>query len=157
VRNSIECWRALTRRAAARPNLSASSEEAGIGKSRLVKVVRRPRSATRIRFRSVAVRWATCSPLGEQSFGAVGAVVRSAAGMMQNDNADEMRGSSAALLTDLGLQGEEAKRLMPLLYHVLALATPMPPCSMSSPSNCGGRFSTQSAQSSNGGLRCRRC
>ena len=41
--------------------------------------------------------------------------------MMQNDSADEMRAKLAALLTDLGLQGEEAERLMPLLYHVLGL------------------------------------
>ncbi|TIT38291.1 MAG: adenylate/guanylate cyclase domain-containing protein [Mesorhizobium sp.] len=97
--------------------------EAGIGKSRLVREF-----VTRVgdddRFRNVAVRQATCSPLGEQSFGALGAVVRSAAGMMQNDNGDEMRGKLAALLTDLGLQGDEAKRLMPLLYHVLGLGDP---------------------------------
>ncbi|TIQ63659.1 MAG: adenylate/guanylate cyclase domain-containing protein, partial [Mesorhizobium sp.] len=76
------------------------------------------------RFRNVAVRQATCSPLGEQSFGALGAVVRSAAGMMQSDTGDEMRAKLAGLLTDLGLQGEEAKRLMPLLYHVLGLGDP---------------------------------
>ncbi|TGS48742.1 MULTISPECIES: adenylate/guanylate cyclase domain-containing protein [unclassified Mesorhizobium] len=97
--------------------------EAGIGKSRLVREF-----VTRVgdddRFRNVAVRQATCSPLGEQSFGALGAVVRSAAGMMQNDNGDEMRGKLAALLTDLGLRGDEAKRLMPLLYHVLGLGDP---------------------------------
>lgn len=97
--------------------------EAGIGKSRLVKEFV-ARVGDEDRFRNVAVRQATCSPLGEQSFGALGAVVRSAAGMMQNDNGDEMRGKLAALLTDLGLQGEEAKRLMPLLYHVLGLGDP---------------------------------
>ncbi|MER8624913.1 adenylate/guanylate cyclase domain-containing protein [Mesorhizobium sp. M1143] len=97
--------------------------EAGIGKSRLVKEFV-ARLGDEDRFRNVAVRQATCSPLGEQSFGALGAVVRSAAGMMQNDNGDEMRGKLAALLADLGLQGEEAKRLMPLLYHVLGLGDP---------------------------------
>ncbi|ESZ55753.1 AAA family ATPase [Mesorhizobium sp. C120A] len=97
--------------------------EAGIGKSRLVKEFV-ARVGDEDRFRNVAVRQATCSPLGEQSFGALGAVVRSAAGMMQNDNGDEMRGKLAALLADLGLQGEEAKRLMPLLYHVLGLGDP---------------------------------
>ncbi|ESY04023.1 AAA family ATPase [Mesorhizobium sp. C386A] len=97
--------------------------EAGIGKSRLVKEFV-ARVGDEDRFRNVAVRQATCSPLGEQSFGALGAVVRSAAGMMQNDNGDEMWGKLAALLADLGLQGEEAKRLMPLLYHVLGLGDP---------------------------------
>ncbi|TJW91863.1 MAG: adenylate/guanylate cyclase domain-containing protein, partial [Mesorhizobium sp.] len=49
---------------------------------------------------------------------------RSAAGMMQNDSGDEVRGKLAGLLADLGLQGEESKRLMPLLYHVLGLGDP---------------------------------
>ena len=35
-----------------------------------------------------------------------------------------MREKLAALLAELGLQGEEAKRLMPLLYHVLGLGDP---------------------------------
>jgi predicted ATPase/class 3 adenylate cyclase len=97
--------------------------EAGIGKSRLVKeFVARVR--TEERFQNVAVRQAACSPLGEHSYGALGAVVRSAAGVVQNDSADEMRAKLAALLTDLGLQGEEAERLMPLLYHVLGLEDP---------------------------------
>ena len=94
--------------------------EAGIGKSRLVKEFV-ARVGDEDRFHDVAVRQATCSPLGERSYGALSAVVRSAAGMMQNDSADEMRGKLAGLLTDLGLQGEEAERLLPLLYHVLGL------------------------------------
>ena len=97
--------------------------EAGIGKSRLVNEFV-ARVGDEDRFQNVAVRQAACSPLGEQSYGALGAVVRSAAGMMQNDAPDEMRAKLAALLTDLGLQGEEAERLMPLLYHVLGLGDP---------------------------------
>lgn len=97
--------------------------EAGIGKSRLVKEFV-ARVGDEARFQHVAVRQAACSPLGEQSYGALGAVVRSAAGMMQNDSADEMRAKLIALLTDLGLQGEEAEWLTPLLYHVLGLGDP---------------------------------
>jgi predicted ATPase/class 3 adenylate cyclase len=97
--------------------------EAGIGKSRLVSEFV-ARVGYEHRFRSVTVRQAACSPLGERSYGAIGAVVRSAAGMMQNDAPSEMRAKLAALLTDLGLQGEEAARLMPLLYHVLGLGDP---------------------------------
>jgi predicted ATPase/class 3 adenylate cyclase len=97
--------------------------EAGIGKSRLLKEFV-ARVGTEERFQNVAVRQAACSPLGEQSYGALGAVVRSAAGIMQNDGADEMRAKLAALLTDLGLLGEEAERLMPQLYHVLGLEDP---------------------------------
>jgi predicted ATPase/class 3 adenylate cyclase len=97
--------------------------EAGIGKSRLVKEFV-ARVGEEERFRNVAVRQAACSPLGEQSYGALGAVVRSAAGVMHNDTPDGMRAKLAALLNDLGLQGEEAERLMPLLYHVLGLGDP---------------------------------
>ena len=97
--------------------------EAGIGKSRLMREFV-ARVSDEERFRNVAIRQAACSPLGEQSYGALGAVVRSAAGMMQNDAPDGMRAKLAALLTDLGLQGEESDRLMPLLYHVLGLGDP---------------------------------
>ncbi|MGO4676328.1 adenylate/guanylate cyclase domain-containing protein [Bosea sp. 2YAB26] len=97
--------------------------EAGIGKSRLVNEFV-GRLGCEERFRDVAVRQAACSPLGEQSFGAIGAVVRSAAGVMQNDAPDEMRLKLAALLANLGMAGEEAERLMPLLYHVLGLGDP---------------------------------
>jgi predicted ATPase/class 3 adenylate cyclase len=97
--------------------------EAGIGKSRLVNEFV-ARVGCEDRFRNVAVRQAACSSLGEQSYGAIGAVMRSAAGMMQNDAPDEMRVKLASLLTDLGLAGEEAERLMPLLYHVLGLGDP---------------------------------
>ncbi|MGO4736838.1 adenylate/guanylate cyclase domain-containing protein [Bosea sp. 2KB_26] len=97
--------------------------EAGIGKSRLVNEFV-GRLGCEERFRDVAVRQAACSPLGEQSFGAIGAVVRSAAGVMQNDAPDEMRLKLGALLANLGMAGEEAERLMPLLYHVLGLGDP---------------------------------
>ena len=69
--------------------------EAGIGKSRLVNEFV-ARVGYEERFQNVAVRQAVCSPLGEQSYGALGAVVRSAAGMMQNDAPDEMRAKLAA-------------------------------------------------------------
>ena len=94
--------------------------EAGIGKSRLVNEFI-ARVGYDERFQSVAVRQAACSPLGEQSYGAIGAVIRSAAAMMRNDSADEMRAKLAVLLTELGLQGEDSDQLVPLLYHVLGL------------------------------------
>ena len=97
--------------------------EAGIGKSRLVGEFI-ARLGDEDRFADVAVRQAACSPLGEQPYGAIAAVVRSAAGMMLSDPPSEMRAKLAALLTELGLEGEEAKNLMPLLFHVLGLGDP---------------------------------
>lgn len=97
--------------------------EAGIGKSRLVNEF-----ITRIgceeRFRNVAVRQAACSSLGEQPYGAIGAVMRSAAGITRNDAPDEMRAKLAALLAELGIAGDEAGRLLPLLDRVLGLGDP---------------------------------
>ena len=65
--------------------------EAGIGKSRMVSELI-TRIGSEERFRHVAIRQTACSSLGDQPYGAIGAVVRSAAGMMQNDAPDEMRG-----------------------------------------------------------------
>lgn len=97
--------------------------EAGIGKSRLVnEFVARIRDEER--FAVVAVRQTTCSPLGEQSYGALGQVVRSAAGMMQSDPPDAIRQKLGALLADLRIDGEEAARLRPLLFHVLGIGDP---------------------------------
>jgi len=97
--------------------------EAGVGKSRLVSefIVRIGESE---RYRNVAVRQAACSPLGEQSYGAIGAVVRSAAGIMQNASPAEMRAKLADLLAELGIVSDEAARLTPLLYHVIGLGDP---------------------------------
>ena len=98
--------------------------EAGIGKSRLVNEFV-ARVGDEDRFRDVAVRQAACSPLGEQSYGAIG---RGGAQRCRDDAKRHRRtkcgGSSRLCLTDLGLQGEEAERLMPLLYHVLGLGDP---------------------------------
>ena len=97
--------------------------EAGIGKSRLVNEFI-ARLGDEDRFADVAVRRTACSPLGEQSYGAIAAVVRSAAGMMLGDPPDEMRAKLASLLRGLGIDGDEAIRLMPLLFHVLGLGDP---------------------------------
>ncbi|MDW6025115.1 adenylate/guanylate cyclase domain-containing protein [Mesorhizobium sp. BAC0120] len=97
--------------------------EAGIGKSRLVReFIARVRDDER--FGNVAVRQTACSPRGEQSYGALAAVVRSAGGMMQNDPPDEIRAKLGLLLGELGLHGEEAERLKPLLFHVLGVSDP---------------------------------
>ena len=97
--------------------------EAGIGKSRLVNEFI-ARIGDEERFADVAVRRIACSALGEQSYGTIAAVVRSAGGIAQSDTAEAMRAKLAALLTELGLHGEDAERLKPLLFHVLGVADP---------------------------------
>jgi predicted ATPase/class 3 adenylate cyclase len=97
--------------------------DAGIGKTRLVnEFVTRARDEER--FAGVAIRRAACSPLGEQSYGTLAAVLRSAYGIVQKATAAEAQGKLAAALSELGLAAEEAERLMPLYFHVLGLGDP---------------------------------
>ncbi len=99
------------------------SGEAGIGKSRLVnEFLSRMRDDAR--FAEVAVRRVACSSLGEQSYGTLAAVVRSATGIGQKDTPAETRGKLTALLAELRLPPDEAQRLMPLLFYVLGLGEP---------------------------------
>ncbi|MDA9423111.1 adenylate/guanylate cyclase domain-containing protein [Bradyrhizobium sp. CCBAU 53380] len=97
--------------------------EAGIGKTRLVnEFVARMRDEDR--FAGVAIRRAACSPLGEQSYGALAAVLRSAYGIAQKAGAAEAEAKVSEALSELGLAAEEADRLMPLYLHVLGLGDP---------------------------------
>lgn len=97
--------------------------EAGIGKTRLVdEFLARIRDEDR--FADLAVRRAVCSPLGEQSYGALAAVLRSAYGIAQKASAAEAEAKVAEALSELGLATDEAARLMPLYLHVLGLGDP---------------------------------
>lgn len=97
--------------------------EAGIGKTRLVdEFLARIRDEDR--FADLAVRRAVCSPLGEQSYGALAAVLRSAYGIAQKACAAEAEAKVAEALSELGLATDEAARLMPLYLHVLGLGDP---------------------------------
>ncbi|WFU83887.1 adenylate/guanylate cyclase domain-containing protein [Bradyrhizobium sp. CIAT3101] len=97
--------------------------EAGIGKTRLVNEF-----VARIRdedpFAGVAIRHAVCSPLGEQSYGTLAAVLRSAYGIAQKADAAEAEAKVAEALSELGIPAEEADHLMPLYLHVLGLGDP---------------------------------
>lgn len=97
--------------------------EAGIGKTRLVdEFVAHARDEDR--FAGVAIRRAVCSPLGEQSYGTLAAVLRSAYGIAQKTTVAEAQAKLAMALSELGLAVEEADRLMPLYFHVLGLGDP---------------------------------
>ena len=67
------------------------------------------------------MRQTTCSPLAQQSYGVLGAVVRSAGAIQPSDALDVVRSKLAALLEELAVPSQEAARLMPLLGHVLGL------------------------------------
>jgi predicted ATPase/class 3 adenylate cyclase len=97
--------------------------EAGIGKTRLVgEFAARIRDEDR--FAGVAIRQVACSPLGEQSYGTLAAVLRSAYGIAQKAGAREAEAKIAEALSELGLARDEADRLMPLYLHVLGLGDP---------------------------------
>lgn len=97
--------------------------EAGIGKSRLVNEFV-TRASDESRFADVAIRRAVCSPLGEQSYGTLAAVLRSAYGIAHKASAVEVQTKLAKALSELGLATEEIARLMPLYFHVLGLGDP---------------------------------
>ncbi|RXT46635.1 adenylate/guanylate cyclase domain-containing protein [Bradyrhizobium betae] len=97
--------------------------EAGIGKTRLVGEFA-ARIRDQDRFAGVAIRQASCSPLGEQSYGTLAAVLRSAYGIAQKASATEAEAKVAEALSELGLATDEADRLMPLYLHVLGLGDP---------------------------------
>jgi adenylate cyclase len=94
--------------------------DAGIGKSRLVRELL-ARVADDERFGSVVVRRTACSPLGEQHFGALGAIVRSAYGIAPNDSTTATRKKLAEGIAELGLSPSEGAELMPSLDHVIGL------------------------------------
>jgi len=97
--------------------------EAGIGKTRLVNEFI-ARLGDDERFSDVAVRRTACSPLGEQSYGALAAIVRSAGAMMPGETPEALRAKLAALLIELRVDADEAERLQPLLFHVLGIGDP---------------------------------
>src|SRR5216683_6667577 len=94
--------------------------DAGIGKSRLVREFL-ARVEDDERFGSVVVRRTACSPLGEQHFGALGSILRSAYDIASKDSATATREKLAAGIAELGLSPSEGAELMPSLDHVLGL------------------------------------
>ncbi len=97
--------------------------EAGIGKSRLANEFVAI-AGTAARFQGLAIRKATCSPLGEQSYGTLAAVVRSAYGIGERDDLDRTRQLLATGFRALDLTQEDVEGLLPLFQHVLGLGDP---------------------------------
>jgi len=97
--------------------------EAGIGKSRLANEFVGIAGNTE-RFQGLAIRKATCSPLGEQSYGMLAAVVRSAYGIGERDDLDRTRHLLATGFRALDLTQEDVEGLLPLFLHVLGLGDP---------------------------------
>jgi predicted ATPase/class 3 adenylate cyclase len=97
--------------------------EAGIGKTRLVdEFLLRARQDKR--FAEIAIRRAACSPLGEQSYGALAAVLRSAYQIDHNASMAETQAKLLEALVELGLSSGEIEGLMPLYLHVLGFSKP---------------------------------
>jgi predicted ATPase/class 3 adenylate cyclase len=97
--------------------------EAGIGKTRLVSEFLTS-VGDEERFATVAVRRVACSPLGEQSYGALGALLRAAYGIEFNASAAETESKLTDALAELGLSTEEIQALTPFYFHVLGLGDP---------------------------------
>jgi predicted ATPase/class 3 adenylate cyclase len=97
--------------------------EAGIGKTRLVNEFLASIGRDE-RFAAVAVRRVACSPLGEQSYGALGALLRAAYGIDFNASAAETGSRLTKALAELGLSAEETQGLTPFYLYVLGLGDP---------------------------------
>lgn len=130
--------------------------EAGIGKTRLVSEFV-ARIGEEDRFAAVAIRQAVCSPLGEQSYGTLAAVLRSAYGIAQKAGAAEAEAKVAEALSELGLATDEADRLMPLYLHVLGHGDRDAVLRHVEPEQLRRQIFSRSAPSSNAGSPCRRC
>ncbi len=94
--------------------------EAGTGKSRLIAELFARLEADG-RLAGTAVRRATCSSLGEPTYGVFGALFRDAYHVDASDSLDVARQKLAAGLQALGARPEEADAIAPVLSYVLGL------------------------------------
>jgi adenylate cyclase len=94
--------------------------EAGTGKSRLIAELLARLDADG-RLGRMAVRRATCSSLGEPTYGIFGALFREAYSVDPADSLDVARQKLADGLRALGARDDEAKAIAPVLSYVLGL------------------------------------
>ena len=94
--------------------------EPGAGKSRLQReFFARLEAAGRLE--GVTVRRAACSSLGEQTYGAVAALLRDAHGVEHGDSVEIARSKLSAGLTTLGVGAEDRAAMVAALARVLGL------------------------------------
>ncbi len=99
--------------------------EAGVGKSRLLSEFLQTLDA-RGRLSGVTVRQATCSALGQQTYGVVAAFLRQAYEVAPEDPLDVARKKLVAGLTALGAREDEIAGIAPLLGRLLGLEPAAP-------------------------------
>ena len=94
--------------------------EAGVGKTRLVEefVAQLDRDG---RLDGVAMRCATCSALGDQTFGVLASLIRDGYGIGPDESLDAARDKLTAGLEAIGASGEETAEMVPYLKYVLGL------------------------------------
>ena len=94
--------------------------EPGAGKSRLQReFFARLEAAGRLE--GTTIRRATCSALGEQTYGAVAALLRDAYGVAHGDSVEDARSKLAAGLETLGVGADDRAAMVAALAQVLGL------------------------------------
>jgi len=99
--------------------------DAGTGKSRLVAELL-ARLEAEGRLADTVVRQATCSSLGEPTYGVFGALFREAYGVDRTDSLEVARHKLGAGLRALGARAEEADAIAPVLSYVLGVEEARP-------------------------------
>ena len=94
--------------------------EAGLGKSRLLKEFLAT-LASGEQLQKTTVRQATCSALGEQTYGIMAAFLREAYSVAPNDSLQVARSKLTSGLRSLGVDADATTSIVPLIDHLLGL------------------------------------
>ena len=96
--------------------------DAGVGKSRLLREFLEQLDREG-RLRSVTVRTATCTALGEQPYGVLASYFRETYGVLADDSIEVAQTKLTEGLRSLGAGEEEIERISPMVGHLLGLET----------------------------------